>query len=115
MSIEAWLKSGAYLPPMMRDFHDQKDVFKALYDTIVIPERLKHVSWIDAHIFAIDIFLWWMARRGYTLQKCRADQPFVDFDKTVADAKERRDAHDIGLLRAHLAQGQSPSSAGEKP
>ncbi len=110
MTIEAWLKTGAYLPPMMRDFHDQKDVFKALYDTIVIPDRLKHVSWVDAHIFTIDIFLWWMARRGYTLQKCRADQPFVDFDKSVADARERRDAHFARMLNDSLSQGQSQDS-----
>lgn len=110
MTIEAWLKSGAYLPPMMRDFHDQKDVFKALYDTIVIPEQLKHISWVDAHIFTIDIFLWWMARRGYTLQKCRADQPFVDFDKTVADAKERRDAMYTEQMKQWLSQGSAPSA-----
>lgn len=111
--IEAWLKSGAYLPPPMRDFHDQKDVFKALYDTIVIPDQLKHISWVDAHIFTVDIFLWWMARRGYTLQRSRAHQQFVDFDKTVADATERRNAHFARLLNEALAS--SPDPTGEKP
>jgi hypothetical protein len=111
MDLESWLKSGAYLPRKMRDFHDQKDVFKALFDTIRIPENLKHISWVDAHIFTIDIFLWWMARRGYTLQKSRSRQDFfVDFDKSVADAKERRDARDIELLRSALTP--KPDSAG---
>lgn len=108
--LEQWLKSGAYLPPPMRDFHDQKDVFKALYETIRIPKQIQHISWVDAQIFTIDIFLWWMARRGYTLQRCRANQQFVDFDKTVDDAKRRRDAHDIELLRAALAPSPNPTT-----
>jgi hypothetical protein len=112
--LEQWLKSGAYLPPPMRDFHDQKDVFKALYDTIRMPERLQHISWVDAQIFTIDIFLWWMARRGYTLQRCRAHQEFVDFDKSVADARERRDAAAMQMLREHLA-ARSSDPTSDKP
>lgn len=33
-SIQEWLKSGAYLPKPMRDFHDQKDIFKAIHTTV---------------------------------------------------------------------------------
>ncbi len=30
-ALADWLKSGEYLPEFMRDFHDQKDVFKAMH------------------------------------------------------------------------------------
>lgn len=29
-NLRQWLKSGAYLPDCLKDFHDQKDVFKRL-------------------------------------------------------------------------------------
>ncbi|HBE9089627.1 TPA: hypothetical protein KNG84_001649, partial [Serratia fonticola] len=32
--LAKWLKSGEYLPAFMRDFHDQKDIFKAMHFTI---------------------------------------------------------------------------------
>ena len=67
--LQTWLKSGKYLPTFMRDFHDQKDVFKSihkLYGDVDIPNP---PSWIDAHVYTVDRFLWYMASRGYTLQK----------------------------------------------
>lgn len=102
--LEQWLKSGAYLPASMRDFHDQKDLFKALYDTIRIPDNLKHISWVDAHIFTIDIFLWWMARRGYTLQRCRARQEFMSLEGTVEAARNQRDEQFIAMMKESLSE-----------
>lgn len=29
--MEKWLESGNYLPKFMRDFHDQKDLFKSMH------------------------------------------------------------------------------------
>lgn len=31
--LSNWLESGDYLPIFMREFHDQKDVFKAMHNT----------------------------------------------------------------------------------
>lgn len=105
MTLEQWLKSGAYLPRTMRDFHDQKDLFKALFDTIRIPDQLQHVSWIDAHIFTIDIFLWWMAKRGYTLQRSRARHGFfLSLEETIEGATKRRDEAFTSLLRQSLSE-----------
>ena len=67
-----WLKSGEYLPSPMRDLHDQKDLFKSMHHLYQGNEGSEHVpSWVSGHIYVIDFFLWFMASRGYTLQKTR--------------------------------------------
>ncbi|MBO1361562.1 hypothetical protein J2D73_17390 [Acetobacter sacchari] len=92
--LQAFLESGKYLPDFLRDFHDQKDVFKMLDDVRERSvkkngcSRMADLSWVDAHIYTIDIFLWVMARNGYTLQKSRARQKFRDIHETVARARE---------------------------
>ena len=68
--VDAWLKSGEYLPEVLRDFHDQKDVFKAMHQIVRDPvTTIKRPSWIEGHVYVIDVFLWFMARRGYTVQR----------------------------------------------
>jgi len=91
-ALADWLKSGAYLPPVLRDFHDQKDVFKAIHETIRVHEHgyAKDINWIAGQCYVIDIFLWWMARRGYTLQRSRAKQEFESLHDTLAALEERR-------------------------
>ena len=96
-TVQEYLESGMYLPPFMRDFHDQKDVFKFLDD---VQERSieKHrngdrsdsVNWRTAQVYTIDIFLWVMARHGYTLQRSRKKLPFSDIDCTVGAENDRR-------------------------
>lgn len=93
----AWLKSLQYLPPPLRDFHDQKDVFKAMHEIIDVEghQFAKCVDWISGHCYVIDIFLWFMARRGYTLQCSRARVPFRDLSADVAEAQDRRLARSL--------------------
>lgn len=74
--LSEWLESGEYLPHFMRDFHDQKDVFKAMHNTIQNANENGNPR--DGHIYVVDTFLWYMARCGYTLQKSRKDVPFKD-------------------------------------
>lgn len=97
-----WLKSSEYLPPVMRDFHDQKDVFKSIFFHCRYagkPSLLGDgVGWIDAHIFTVDFFLWYMAAHGYTLQRSRKRVPFLDLNATD---KVRRD-WEVEQLRAEL-------------
>lgn len=92
--IDAWLKSGEYLPEPLRDFHDQKDVFKAMHE--IIRERpddlIKRPSWMEGQCYVIDIFLWFMARRGYTLQRTRRRGAFRDLEADVAEQTKRREA-----------------------
>jgi hypothetical protein len=74
----------------MRDFHDQKDVFKAMHNTIHNANENGNPR--DGHIYVVDTFLWYMASRGYTLQKSRKDVPFknmqVDIDRYKAEVSD---------------------------
>lgn len=84
-ALADWLESGKYLPEFMRDFHDQKDIFKAMHFTIDNAD--KNGNWRDGHIYVVDTFLWYMARCGYTLQRSRKDVDFRDMDKDVESMK----------------------------
>lgn len=79
--LSKWLSSGEYLPSFMRDFHDQKDVFKAMHNTITNANDNGNPR--DGHIYVVDTFLWYMARCGYTLQKSRKDLPFKDMQEDI--------------------------------
>lgn len=101
-NVEAWLKSGEYLPEPLRDFHDQKDVFKAIHQTINVEghEYAKPVNWIAGQCYVIDIFLWWMARRGYTLQRTRRRGDFRDLAADVAEQTRKREDGFFAAMRA---------------
>jgi len=78
--LTKWLKSMEYLPEHMRDFHDQKAIFKemhSLYDASQDSNGFTPPSWVDGHIYTVDWFLWFMAKRGYTLQKSRKKLDFI--------------------------------------
>lgn len=79
--LSDWLTSGEYLPHFMRDFHDQKDVFKAMHNTI--HNANENGDPRDGQIYVVDTFLWYMARCGYTLQKSRKDVPFKDMQDDI--------------------------------
>lgn len=105
----AWLKSGEYLPEFMRDFHDQKDVFKAMDEVMARSvERnggtyMRDLNWTDAHVYTVDIFLWMMARHGYTLQRSRKRVTFSDLWAWLGDVKARRDAEYRKVLSGALS------------
>ena len=107
-ALSQFLKSGKYLPKQLRDFHDQKEVFKTIHELVgheIITRAgtQKPIDWITAQIYTVDVFLWFMAKRGYTLQKCRAKVDFFDLDKTVRDQTAKRDA----MFMAAMKQGLS--------
>lgn len=79
--LAKWLERGEYLPEFMRDFHDQKDVFKAMHNTITNANENGNPR--DGHIYVVDTFLWYMARCGYTLQKSRKQVEFKDMDDDI--------------------------------
>lgn len=107
--LDQWLKSGKYLPEPLRDFHDQKDVFKAMHD-LQKPAAPSDaigghysVDFITGQCYVIDRFLWFMAKRGYTLQRSRASLPFRDLAADVDAASARRDASFTSILAASMA------------
>ena len=72
MELQKYLGSGKHLPKCMRDFHDQKDLFKSIHHLYQDSPQVNMPSWMIGHQYVIDWFLWFMASRGYTLQKTRA-------------------------------------------
>lgn len=94
MNTQEFLDSGQYLPEFMRDFHDQKLLFKFLNEIVDNAKRkatsttemqLSYMpDWMAAQIYVVDFFLWSMARHGYTLQKSRRHiADFSDIDDRV--------------------------------
>jgi|SRR5688572_5166333 len=79
------------LPDFMRDFHDQKDLFKAIYELYSGAENKISSNWVDSHIFTIDFFLWFMAKHGYRLQRFKSKK-FQQYDvvKTISEQREKR-------------------------
>lgn len=68
-----YTKSLEYLPKFMRDFHDQKDIFKTIQHLYRNNESLQKMpnGWCDHHIYVIDYFLWFMGQHGYKLQRVK--------------------------------------------
>lgn len=114
--ITEWLKTGNYLPPAMRDFHDQKDLFKTVHELVELSRlkhpdehRLENMTWVDAHVYTVDIFLWFMARRGYTLQRSRQKLPFRDlYDDVQAHNNMMREKM-ASVLKDAMTQKQAPA------
>ena len=85
--IKAWIKNGEHLPYPIRDFHDQKDVFKSLHKwigdrpTSLISDR--SISWMDGQCYVIDYFLRFMAAHGWTMQRTRKTGEFADLSETI--------------------------------
>lgn len=90
--LKQWREDGKHLPEFLRDFHDQKDVFKAIAEIIEIDkdDPAYNVSWVQAHVYTIDVFLWFMARYGYTLQRSRAKKNFENLNTTLQDLHNYR-------------------------
>lgn len=80
--LEAWLEDKRHLPECMKDFHDCKDLFKTIHSRIK-PEP--SIDWITAHVYTVDVFLHFMARRGYTLQKNRSNIEFRDLQDDIEE------------------------------
>jgi hypothetical protein len=102
--VSEWLSSGSYLPKPLRDFHDQKQVFKMIGELMarrVSSYKDEHgmeppeavVNWVAGHIYVIDLFLWFMAKHGYTLQRVRSRKgslDFYDLDESIRDFERLR-------------------------
>tara|TARA_R110002153_G_C13332570_1_gene498433 strand:+ start:3527 stop:3829 length:303 start_codon:yes stop_codon:yes gene_type:complete len=84
-NLNEFLTSGEYLPPILRDFHAQKNIFKCMHHFYQDNPSAKDApNWVNGQIYTIDWFLWFMASRGYTLQKSRKK---IDF-KEIPDFRE---------------------------
>ncbi len=73
----------------MRDFHDQKDLFKSVLMWAENSESHK-ISWVDAQCYVIDVFLQYMALHGYILKKSETKEPICDIHETIKTHRNRR-------------------------
>lgn len=114
INVDQWLKSGEYLPEPLRDFHDQKAVFKAMHELVrEQPDAtVRRPGWIEGQCYVIDVFLWFMARRGWTLQRTRRHGDFRDLEADVRARTEERDASDAALLGLTPLADNKPANVG---
>ena len=98
--LDRWLDTRFYLPKPIRDFHHQKDLFKSIHEIYQVdrPDGVPGLNYIMAHMYVIDFFLWFMAKRGYTLQPCKAKQEFLSLEDTLAEQKKIRDKSEIKIF-----------------
>jgi len=73
--LKDYMSHGKHLPNFMRDFHDQKDLFKRIAELKNCP-----MDWRTAHIYVVDFFLWYMGAHGYELRKVRSDNAISRYD-----------------------------------
>lgn len=85
-------KEGKYLPDFMQDFHDQKDLFKAMHQLYKnrLQKELPAFNCVDSHIYTVDFFLWFMGLHGYKLQKIKTKGvEFFQINATIKSNKEK--------------------------
>ena len=90
--LKAWRDEQKHLPEFMRDFNNCKQLFKGISDYIVCDadHPANDVNWRQAHCYTIDVFLWFMAEHGFTLQRSRAKLNFEDLDELLSYLDDER-------------------------
>lgn len=110
MKPEEYVQSSKHLPEPLRDFHDQKDLFKLMHrlysNNNHFEKGADSVNWVTGQCYVIDWFLWFMAQRGYTLQKSRAKVDFKNLREEIEKMKEK----DAEALRKALENRHVPPS-----
>lgn len=102
---DAW-----HLPKFMRDFHAQKDLFRAVAaadaELRTDGERSRHPApnWMEAHVYTVDVFLRFMAEHGYTLQRCRRDVEFKDIEEAISENSAKRRAASAAVLASMFSK-----------
>ena len=103
--VRSWLDEGKHLPLWLRDFHDQKETFRAIEETWGRAEGAEDMDWIKAHCYTIDRFLRFMGSHGFTLQQCRANIAFNDLNATFSQIREKRVAEFKKMLDQEKFRG----------
>lgn len=107
-NISEWVREGKHLPKWLRDFHDQKDVFKTCEQ--VLGRHPENFSWVDGQIYTIDCFLKFMAFHGYTLRRTRKEA--FSIYGTIKGCKEKRDS---AVLKVLTGAGQEAYNNPQEP
>jgi hypothetical protein len=116
MTPDDYVRSGKHLPAPLRDHSDAADVFRAMHGLMDFSGGGygRNTGVTEGHCYVIDMFLWFMAKRGYTLQRSRAPVEFRDLDTDVqAYVKQQRDTF-FGILNAELTRNREAAEAAEE-
>jgi hypothetical protein len=112
LALKQFLSNGNYLPEILKDFHDQKDIFKLMHHLSGWNDRegwARDISWTEGQIYVIDLFLHFMARHGYTLQRSRAKQQF----HSLEDKRARFEREEMESLKKLLESRRSAGKPGD--
>lgn len=119
--IDTYLDEGMYLPTAFRDFHDGKDLFKAMspmlehYKKRKESQWLPDVSWSHLQCYSIDVFLVFLAMHGYAVQripkKQREKLGCLELENTIKEHREML----LSIMTANLFEnmGNKRQSVGE--
>lgn len=107
--LKQYIDKGQHLPYFLKDFHDQKTLFKRLQE--MVDKRndgyTNDVNWISAQVYTIDVFLWFMACHGYTLQQSRKQVPFYSIEHDLSEFEKRQDEIRAEILKSMVSDMQS--------
>ena len=92
--LKEFVKKERHLPSFLKDFHNQKDVFK-------IVGGFKNVSRIDGHVYVIDRFLPVMSYFGFGLQKLRHDIEFLSIKDAIDEMKQAEARSLINIMKGN--------------
>ena len=86
--LRSHLRALKHLPEFMRDFHDQKELFKVIQSVMEEknPQTCEAVNWMWGQCYCCDVFLKFMAMHGYELRKDGREA----FDLTVTMEEWRK-------------------------
>ena len=108
--IEKWRDNGGHLPEELRDFHDQKDLFRLMHRAFGDPKPdalVREPNVVEGHCYVIDKFLWFMARYGYTLQRTRSKLPFDSLSEDIANMRRERAESLARMFKKDAGDGQT--------
>lgn len=103
-----YVNSGEHLPTFLRDFHDQKDLFKTIsarYRNEATDPQMP--NWTMAQIYTIDWFLWFLGQHGWTLQRSRAKVEFRDIHESVKETMDEMRTAFFAALKAEKNKEQA--------
>lgn len=108
-NLKQYLDSGEYLPKFMEDFHDQKNLFKRLNEMVENRQDIytNDINWMSAQVYTVDIFLWYMAAHGYTLQKSKKKVPFYDIDYDLSEFEKKQREESINFIKQMMQKNKS--------
>ena len=101
--IEHYKKELKYLPEYLRDFHNQKDLFKMIHGwynpNYKETELLNKITFRDGQIFIIDFVLWCLVRYGYKIQYNNMNKSkFNNYDNQLSNWQKVKSETEISAL-----------------